>query len=111
VSGPSEGIALEALADPEAARAMRAEVLAQRRRIARALEGIGCEVLPSVANFVAFRPPDAAALADALDARGLVLRRYDAGPMQGWLRVTARPAAETDRLIAALEGMRQGGRS
>lgn len=103
ISGPGERLALEVLADAHRARAMRAEVLGQRRAIAAALERLGYEVLPSVANFVAFRPPDATALADALDARGLVLRRYDAGPMRGWLRVTARPAAETSRLLAALE--------
>ena len=37
-----------------------------------------------------------------LDARGIVLRRYDSVPMHGWLRVTAPPAAETDRLIEVL---------
>jgi histidinol-phosphate/aromatic aminotransferase/cobyric acid decarboxylase-like protein len=60
-------------------------------------------VLPSVANFVTFRPQDAAALADDLQRRGLIVRRYDAGPMAGWLRATARPAAENDRLLEALE--------
>jgi histidinol-phosphate/aromatic aminotransferase/cobyric acid decarboxylase-like protein len=59
-------------------------------------------VLPSVANFVTFRPPDAAGLAGSLHRRGLVLRHYEAGPMAGWLRATARSVAETDRLVDAL---------
>jgi histidinol-phosphate/aromatic aminotransferase/cobyric acid decarboxylase-like protein len=60
-------------------------------------------VLPSVTNFVSFLPPDADALADALEARGIILRRYESGPMAGWLRATARIGDEGDRFIQALE--------
>jgi histidinol-phosphate aminotransferase len=75
----------------------------EQRRLAAGLERLGCEVLPSVANFVAFRPPDAEALAGALLRRGLALRSYPSGPMRGWLRATARATDENDALIAALE--------
>lgn len=102
VSGPSERIALDALADPGPAAAMRAEVIRERDRLSAALEQLGCEVLPSVTNFVTFRPPHAPALADALERRGLILRRYESGPIAGWLRATARPQGENDRLITAL---------
>lgn len=103
VSAPSEELAVGLLADAEAARARRATVISGRDRLTACLQRLGWEALPSVANFVAFRPPDAAALADALERRGLILRRYDRGPMAGWLRATARPPAENDRLLAALE--------
>jgi histidinol dehydrogenase len=103
VSTPSEAVAIAAIADADGARARRADVIAQRDRLARTLDGLGCTVLPSVANFVSFRPPDAAALADALQRQGLVVRRYGSGPMDGWLRATARPAAENGRLLAALD--------
>ena len=102
VAGPSEAIAIAAIADPEAMRERRATVLAERDRLAAALRGLGCAVLPSVTNFVAFRPPDAAAVAGELERHGIILRHYETGPMAGWLRATARPAPETDRLIAAL---------
>ena len=82
-------------------------MIAERDRLAAALVAYGCEVVPSVTNFVAFRPPDAPALADDLQRRGLIVRRYDTGPMVGWLRVTARPAAENDRLLEALEELLQ----
>jgi histidinol dehydrogenase len=103
VAAPSEAMALGALADEPAAVARRRQMIAQRRRLEEALRRLGCEALPSVTNFVAFRPPDASALASALLARGLVLREYDGGPMAGWLRAGARDAAGTGRLIAALE--------
>ena len=103
VSAPSERLAVSAIADGDGARARRAEVIAERDRLTGTLGGLGCTVLPSVANFVTFRPPDAATLHDELQRRGLILRRYETDPMTGWLRATARSAAENDRLLQALE--------
>jgi histidinol-phosphate aminotransferase len=103
VSGWSDAMAIGALADPDAARARHDEIVGERRRLAAALERLGCEVLPSVANFVTFRPPDAAALAAGLFSRGIVPRHYESGPAAGWLRATARDTAENERLIGALE--------
>jgi histidinol-phosphate aminotransferase len=104
VAAPSEAVALAALADDDAARGRRAEVIAARERLARLLGDLGAEVLRSVTNFVTFRPPaDASGVDAALLARGVALRRYDAGPMAGWLRATARLGAEESRLHAALK--------
>jgi histidinol-phosphate aminotransferase len=100
---PTEELAVAALADAVAADARRAAIMGEQSRLADALRRLGCEVLDGVGNFVTFRPPDPAALADALLRRGLVLRAYDAGIMAGWLRATARGADENDRLIAALD--------
>jgi histidinol dehydrogenase len=102
VSGPAEAMALGVLADEVAAAERRREIVAERRRLERAIDGLGCPVLPSVTNFVAFRPPDAHALALALAQRGLIVREYDAGPMAGWLRATALDHERTGRLISAL---------
>jgi histidinol-phosphate/aromatic aminotransferase/cobyric acid decarboxylase-like protein len=67
------------------------------------LTELGCETLPSLTNFVAFRPPRDAATVDAdLLSRGVAVRRYDSGPMAGWLRATARLDDEERRLLAAL---------
>ncbi len=87
---PSEAIALGLLADEPAVNERRRLLVEERRRLAAALDELGCRTLPSVTNFVAFRPPDAHALADALARRGLLVREYDAGPMAGWLRANAR---------------------
>ena len=58
----------------------------------RLLGELGCEVLPSVTNSVAFRPTASRQPrpTQALLARGVAVRRYEIGPMAGWLRATAR---------------------
>ena len=62
-------------------------------------------VLPSVTNFLLVRPPDAAAVARDLLRHGLAVREYRSGPLRGWLRITARAAAENDRLLAAIRAV------
>ena len=102
IGAPSEALALAALTGDDGARLRRGEVIAARNRLDGALKALGCETLPSVTNFVAFRPAaDAAAVDAALLARGVAVRRYEAGPMAGWLRATARLDHEEDRLLAA----------
>ncbi|MEO8511546.1 MAG: histidinol dehydrogenase, partial [Chloroflexota bacterium] len=103
VAATTEALALAALADRTTARERQRQIVAERDRLAEAVARMGCEVLPSVANFVTFRPPDADALAGALLRQGLALRTYPTGPMRGWLRATARAADENERLMAALE--------
>ncbi len=96
-------MALGLLADEPAAVERRRLLVAEQRRLAAALEALGVRTLPSVTNFVAFRPADAAALAQALASRGLVVREYDSGPMAGWLRANARDHDQTQELIDALQ--------
>jgi histidinol-phosphate aminotransferase len=105
IPGPSQALALAALADPTAARVRQAQIVAERERLAAAIARLGWEQLPSVANFVAFRPSDAEELAAALLRRGLAVRAYPSGPMRGWLRATARADVENSALIAALEAV------
>jgi histidinol-phosphate aminotransferase len=102
IGGPSEAAALGALSDPATARERLAGIILQRQRLAVALTGAGWEVLPSHANFLLVRPPDAPAVADSLLRRGLPVREYPSGPLAGWLRITARSATENDRLLGAL---------
>ena len=106
VGAPSEALALAALAADDEARERRRAVIAARDRLDAALRGLGCETLPSVTNFVAFRPT-------VRRRRGRrrrcwraasAVRRYEAGPMAGWLRATARLGAEEERLIAGIAG-------
>ena len=105
VAGPTEAAALGALADPDAAPRRHREIVAERRRLAAALEAAGWELLPSVTNFVLGRPPiPAARLAADLLARGLVVRSFPEGPLVDWLRITVRAAGENDRLLGALAG-------
>ena len=104
VATPSEAVALAALDAGDAARERRGELRDATRRLTSLLDGLGARTLPSVANFVAFRPGerDAPEVDEELLARGVAVRRYDAGPMAGWLRATARLGDEEDRLHSAL---------
>ena len=105
VAAPSEALALAALADEDAARARRTAIIAARDRLCETLVQLGSRVLPSVTNFIAFQPDgrDAQTVDEALLARGVAVRRYDSGPMAGWLRATARLGAEEERLLTALK--------
>ena len=109
VGSPSEAIAMTVLADDGAARERRRAVIEARDRLSEALESSGARTLPSVTNFVAFRPATrgAADVDEALLARGVAVRRYDSGPMAGWLRATARLGDEETRLLAALQEVLQ----
>lgn len=103
VGASAEALALGALADAPAAAERHRAIVRERDRLAAALRGLGCEVLDGVANFVTFRPPDAASLAASLLRRGLVVRAFAPnGPMGGWVRATALDAEANDILIAAL---------
>jgi histidinol dehydrogenase len=103
VAATSEAMALAALGAEDEARDRRREVIAARDRLETTLRQLGCETIPSVANFVAFRPArDAATVDAALLARGVAVRRYETGPMAGWLRATARLGGEEERLMAGL---------
>jgi histidinol dehydrogenase len=103
VSAPSEALALAAIAADDQARARRRAVLAARARLATTLEELGCEVLASVVNSVAFRPPvDPERVDEGLLARGVAVRRYETGAMAGWIRVTARLEPDETRLLNAL---------
>jgi histidinol-phosphate aminotransferase len=102
VAGPSEAMALGALADRDEARRRHRQLMVERDRLAATLRARGCVVLDTLANFVTFRPPDAERLAAALAERGLIVRDYPSGPMTGWLRATARAPEENDHLMNAL---------
>lgn len=89
---------------PELA-AQAATIRGDRSALAEALRAIpGAEVFPSDANFVLFRIPKAAALFDALVARGVLIKNVSrAHPLLAdCLRVTVGTPEENRRFVAAL---------
>jgi imidazoleglycerol phosphate dehydratase HisB len=94
ISAPAARIAAAALREP------RLDVeseIGERERMRDALARAGYDCPQTCANFVYVRVPDGLALADRLEADGLVVRRYvDA------IRITVRLPAENDRILAAL---------
>ena len=61
-------------------------------------------MVPSSANFIFARPArPAGEVAAALRERRILVRHYDRGPIDGWLRITVGTGAQNDRLLAALK--------
>jgi histidinol-phosphate aminotransferase len=80
-------------------------IVGERYRIAREL-GKVAEVFPSGANFVLFRPSDAAALLEALTGRGIVVRDFRSlAGTEGCLRVTVGLESENDEFLATVSGV------
>ncbi|MFL5757593.1 MAG: pyridoxal phosphate-dependent aminotransferase, partial [Chloroflexota bacterium] len=112
VSTVSVTVVTEALRDERPMRANVEAIGRERPRLAAALEAAGWRVGPSVANFllVDFGTRErAAAVAQALLARGLVPRTFGpAHPNAAYLRVTVRTPTDDDRLIEAAQEIERG---
>src|SRR5689334_1491400 len=80
----------------------RRRIMASRESLARALTGLGFEVLPSAANFVFARHPgrSGAELAAGLRERGVLVRHFKRPRIQDFLRITVGTEEECARLVA-----------
>ena len=101
--GVSAGRLIGALENPGYVRERVALTLAERERMARALQAHPTwRALPSHANFLLIRTPDAAAAHAALLARGVLVRRQDSlHGLQGCIRVTVGPPDENSAFLRA----------
>jgi len=107
VSVVSVSIGAEVLADRKLPARIVTAVIAERERLAAALDGAGWTVRPSETNFllVEFESPErASAIAEGLLQRGLVPRTFPAEhPLAACLRLTVRDRTQDDRLILAAQ--------
>ncbi len=81
-------------------------VVGERAWLEEQLREEGFEHSPSAANFVFVKPPQgssAAAVADALRERRVLIRHYDREPIAGWFRITIGTRQQHERLLAALK--------
>ena len=87
---------------PEQARAL---VERERPVLAAGLEGLGCRVVPSQANYLLFQAENVTDLKEKLLQRGVLLRScanyHNLGP--DWYRVCVKGGEENRRLLAALK--------
>ncbi len=83
----------------------RQAVMATRTRMTEGLQALGFEVLASQTNFIFTRHPqhNGKQLADALRARKVLVRRFDAPRIDQHLRISVGSDAQTDVLLAALK--------
>jgi histidinol-phosphate aminotransferase len=97
--------ATAALEDREWFERTRQAVIRTRTALARELEALGFEVLPSAANFVFARHPrhDAEKSALALRQRGIIVRHFKAPRIEQFLRITVGTDEQCQALIAALK--------
>jgi histidinol-phosphate aminotransferase len=80
------------------------KVIATRDTLTAELSALGFDVLPSAANFIftRHRQRDAAELAAALRARGIIVRHFKLPRIDQFLRITVGTDAECAALAAAL---------
>lgn len=85
------------------------KVIATRERLTQDLTALGFEVLPSAANFVFARHPahDAAALAQALRERNIIVRHFRLPRIDQFLRITVGTDDECAALANALRALIQ----
>jgi histidinol-phosphate aminotransferase len=93
-----------ALEDVAWMRANVARIHATRDTLSKRLRELGFHVLPSDANFVLARRPrmDLAPVAQALAARGILVRHFGVPALQDALRITVGTDEETAALLEAL---------
>lgn len=106
VGGPSQELALKALAQGAQVEATKKETLAERARMAVALSGLACvvKVFPSDSNFLLVRVTDANKLYQYLAQRGIIVRnRSRELHCENCLRITIGSRGENDTLLSALK--------
>jgi len=98
--------AVAAIQDEEYHRKIVEHVVSERAWLADQLRDLHFDVAPSAANFVFVQPPRgnaAAAVADALQERRILIRHYDREPIAGWFRITIGTRDQHERLLGALK--------
>jgi histidinol-phosphate aminotransferase len=97
--------AVAAINDEDHHRKIVQYVVNERAWLEDRLREEGFEHSPSAANFVFVKPPpgaSAAAVADALRERRVLIRHYHREPIAGWFRVTVGTRDQHTRLLDAL---------
>src|ERR1700730_13579907 len=98
---------LAAIEDEDHHRRIVDHVVTERAWLAEQLRELRFEVAPSAANFLFVQPPYgnvAAAVADALRERRILIRHYDREPIAGWFRITIGTRQPHARLLETLTG-------
>ena len=102
--------AVAAIEDTDWLERNRQKVMQSRDWLTKRLTTLGFEVLPSMANFVFARHPEqeAAALADGLRARKILVRHFDKPRIHDRLRITVGTQAQCEALVDALSALTNG---
>jgi histidinol-phosphate aminotransferase len=104
VNAVAQAGALAALADQDHMRSILERTRIERERIAEGLARLGCEVFPSVGNYLAAKTPKAApdVVAAMLKDHGIMIGRLMIPGYEDFIRITTATAEDTDALLDAL---------
>lgn len=113
VGAVADRVGAAAIRDTAHARRVAERIVESRQGLAGRLEGLGCRVWPSQANFLLVRPPggDAARVHRELEARGVLVRYFDEPALAETLRITVGDDEQNAALLDALRQILQNGRS
>ncbi|MFM1880353.1 MAG: hypothetical protein RLZZ344_587 [Pseudomonadota bacterium] len=102
--------AVEALRDTDWLAANSAQIQKDRRFLTEALQSLGFEVLPSMANFVFARHPAhrGTALLQALRARKILVRQFSRPRIEDFLRITVGTTSQCQALLDGLRDILRG---
>jgi histidinol-phosphate aminotransferase len=106
ISAPAAAVAIASLGDLDHLRANTARLVAERDRLASALDAIpGVRVYPSATNFllVALPVDDARPVLEALAGEGLLVRGYGDGDLKHCIRISIGLSEHHDRLIDVVQ--------
>ncbi len=106
LDGIAQTLALAALDDVEWMRCHAALIIAQRERLAAALDTLGYTVFPSETNFIWTQPPAgmmAQAVFENLRENGILVRYFPEGKLGAYVRITVGTEDEITALIRTLE--------
>jgi len=99
----AQRLAEAALRDQASMQANARRIVATRGRVTAELAAMGCDVLPSAANFIFVRPPmDAAALFQELRGEGFLVRYFNLPRINDRIRITIGTDSDMDAFIAAV---------
>lgn len=103
----AQAAAMASLSDENYFQQRRRQVIDDRENLSRALSELGFEVLPSAANFIFVRHPRHAgkALAEALRAKHIIVRRFDAPRIGDYLRISIGSADHCRALLDELKNI------
>jgi histidinol-phosphate aminotransferase len=102
VNAIGQAAALAALDDHEFAENCARENRTGLTQLERGFSQLGLEFVPSVANFILVRVGDGAAVFNALQKCGVIVRPMKPYAMPEWLRVTVGTKAQNERLLGEL---------
>jgi histidinol-phosphate aminotransferase len=103
VNSIAQAAAVASLADDEFVERTRALNNAGMLQITQGLKELGLEYIPSYANFVSFKVPDAAGVNQRLLAQGIIVRPIANYDMLEYLRVSIGLLSENTKFLAALK--------